>query len=153
MRRSRAPLSRDRLRLKGVPSQNAFGRAECLLPAVESRHEQVRKLRDDMLSGIGEERGIDREAAIPAMASNPKAEALIQIKTSGWRRDTLGCEPASASILESPMRAVSVQETGEGWVADPTESSDEQAYLVCDLRSPLARHRGPKPALSVDADV
>lgn len=59
-----------------------------------------------MLSGIGEERGIDREAAIPAMASNPKAEALIQIKTSGWRRDTLGCEPASASILESPMRAV-----------------------------------------------
>ena len=113
----------------------------------------MRKLRDDMLSGIGEERGIDREAAIPAMASNPKAEALIQIKTSGWRRDTLGCEPASASILESPMRAVSVQETGEGWVADPTESSDEQAYLVCDLRSPLARHRGPKPALSVDADV
>src|SRR6476620_2551265 len=67
-------LPRSRLRLKGVPSQNAFGRAECLLPAVESRHEQVRKLRDDMLSGIGEERGIDREAAIPAMASNPKAE-------------------------------------------------------------------------------
>ena len=29
-------------------------------PAVESRHEQVRKLRDDMLSGIGEERCIDR---------------------------------------------------------------------------------------------
>ena len=29
-------------------------------PAVESRHEQVRKLRDDMMSGIGEERGIDR---------------------------------------------------------------------------------------------
>ena len=29
-------------------------------PAVESRHEQVRKIRDDMLSGIGEERGIDR---------------------------------------------------------------------------------------------
>ena len=49
-----------------------------------------------MLSGIGEERGIDREAAIPAMASNPKAEALIQIKASGRRRDTLGCEPASA---------------------------------------------------------
>ena len=62
-----------------------------------------------MLSGIGEERGIDREAAIPAMASNPKAEALIQIKTSGWRRDTLGCEPASAIDFgvsnESRLRA------------------------------------------------
>jgi hypothetical protein len=28
--------------------------------AVESRHEEVRKLRDDILSGIGLERGTDR---------------------------------------------------------------------------------------------
>ena len=48
------------------------------------------------------------------------------------------------------MKAVSVQEAGEGRMADPTESSDEESYLVCDLRSPLARHRGPRAALSVD---
>jgi len=41
--------------------------------AVESRHEQVRKLWDDMRSGVGVKRGMDRQTAILAMAPNPEA--------------------------------------------------------------------------------
>ena len=51
---------RSRLRLKGVPSQTPSDAPNTCFPAVESRHEQVRKLRDGVLSGIGVERGIDR---------------------------------------------------------------------------------------------
>jgi hypothetical protein len=69
-----------------------------------------------MLSGVGVERGIDRSTTIRAMASNPKADALIQIKASGRRRDTLGCEPASAIDFgvsnESRLRARSARRPG-----------------------------------------
>ena len=100
-----------------MQAQILFLKSADLLPfrsavnaAVESRHEQVRKLWDDMLSGDWRGTPQGPISGSPGMASNPK-EALIQIKASCRVRCTFGRDACKRKLIsESPMKAVSVEE-------------------------------------------